>query len=341
MSINVCLIGAGRIGRIHAANLTHHPGATLAAVVDTDAAAAAALAKRHGAAVRDVDTALADPNLDAVVIASSTDTHLVLIEACSKAGKPMLCEKPLDLDIGRAGRAVQLAEAAGVPLFIGFNRRFDPSFRRIHDDVAADAIGAVEVVTITSRDPEPPLIDYVRRSGGLFRDMTIHDLDMARWLLGEEPVRVFATARCLVEPAIGESGDVDTAVLVLETARGGMCQITNSRRCAYGYDQRVEVFGARGMLRVDNRSATGVEQAGAAGVLREPALPFFLERYQEAYRLEMDDFVRAVEGGANTLARARDGLQALLLAEAAEMSRREQSSVPVPEWKQNSDIVLD
>jgi myo-inositol 2-dehydrogenase/D-chiro-inositol 1-dehydrogenase len=239
----------------------------------------------------------------------------------------VLCEKPLDLDSNRAQQSLALAAAAKVALFVGFNRRYDPSFRRLRDAVTAGTIGAVEVVSITSRDPAPPPLEYLRRSGGLFRDMTIHDLDMARWLLGEEPVWVFAAGSCLVDPSIGELDDVDTAALVLQTAAGRVCQITNSRRCSYGYDQRVEVFAANGMLRADNQTATRVEHASEAGFLREPALPFFLERYRDAYRLEIDDFIRAVEGEAHTLADARDGVNALLLAEAAERSRREQRPV--------------
>src|SRR5690606_12538914 len=238
--IRLSLFGAGRIGRIHAANAAAHPDAELRFIVDVDARAAEELARATGAQAADAATALAG-GVDAVLVASSTATHLPLIEAAARAGLPVLCEKPLDLDTGRARRAVEVAGQAGIPLFVGFNRRYDPGFRRIKDEIAAGAIGRVEVVSITSCDPAPPPLDYVRRSGGLFRDMTIHDLDMARWLLGEEPVSVFASASTLVDPAIGAAGDVDTAVVVLRTASGALCQVTNSRRCAYGYDQRIEV----------------------------------------------------------------------------------------------------
>lgn len=324
MSVRIGLFGAGRIGRIHAENLAAHPAAELAYIVDVDHNAAASLAERTGARAVDAETALSDGTLDAVVIASSTDTHLPLIEAAARARLAVFCEKPLDLDAARARDAVRIAEQAGTRLCVGFNRRYDPGFRRVHDEIAAGRIGRVEVVSITSRDPAPPPLAYVRRSGGLLRDMTIHDLDMARWLLGEEPVSVFASGSCLVDASIGEAGDIDTVVVVLRTAGGVLCQVTNSRRCAYGYDQRIEAFGAEGMLRADNETATRVVHAGAGGFLGEPALPFFLERYRDAYRLEIDDFVRTVAGGhaSGSLAGGRDGVRALELADAAEASWR-------------------
>jgi myo-inositol 2-dehydrogenase / D-chiro-inositol 1-dehydrogenase len=322
MSINLCLFGAGRIGQIHAANIAAHADAALRYVVDVDPAAAARLASSLGAAATDVQAALGDEDVQGVVIATSTDTHLALIEAAASAGKAIFCEKPLDLDEAKARRCIEVAAAARVPLYVGFNRRYDPSFRRLKDEIAAGTIGPVEVISITSRDPAPPPADYIRRSGGMFRDMTIHDLDMARWLLGQEPSSVFASGSCLVDAAVGEAGDIDTAVVVLQTAGGAFCQITNSRRCSYGYDQRIEVFGADGMLRADNETATRVELADRRGFRREPALPFFLERYREAYRLEMDDFVGALQGKKTSLAEGEDGLRALVLADAAERSRQ-------------------
>jgi myo-inositol 2-dehydrogenase/D-chiro-inositol 1-dehydrogenase len=328
MTINLCVFGAGRIGQIHAANIAAHRDATLKYVVDVDPAAATRLATRLGAVATDVEAALADAHVQAVVIATSTDTHLSLIEAAASAGKAVFCEKPLDLDEGNARKCIAAAAEASIPLFVGFNRRYDPSFRRLKDEIAAGTIGAVEVVSITSRDPSPPPSDYIRRSGGMFRDMTIHDLDMARWLLGEEPSSVFASGSCLVDPDIGKAGDIDTAVVVLETASGRFCQITNSRRCRYGYDQRIEVFGAEGMLRADNETATRVEHAGREGFRREPALPFFLERYRQAYRFEMDDFIRALMGEDTSLADGEDGLKALILADAAERSRQTGRRVP-------------
>jgi myo-inositol 2-dehydrogenase/D-chiro-inositol 1-dehydrogenase len=327
MTVKLCLFGAGRIGQIHAANVAAHRGAFLKYVVDVDAAAAERLARSVDAAATDVQTALADPDVQGVIIATSTDTHLSLVEAAAAAGKAVFCEKPLDLDQANARRCIAVAAEASIPLFVGFNRRYDPSFRRLKDEIAAGAIGAVEVVSITSRDPSPPPADYIRRSGGMFRDMTIHDLDMARWLLGEEPSSVFASGSCLVDDDIGKAGDIDTAVVVMETRGGRFCQITNSRRCSYGYDQRVEVFGASGMLRADNETATRVEYAGPDGFRREPALPFFLERYRRAYQLEMEDFLRALNGETTNLSDGHDGLKALILADAAERSRQSKQAV--------------
>jgi myo-inositol 2-dehydrogenase/D-chiro-inositol 1-dehydrogenase len=320
VTFRICLIGAGRIGSIHAANLVRHERVELAAIVDAQAAAAAALAARHGTQAASLEQALNDPSLSAVLIASSTDTHHDLIAACVRRGLPVLCEKPLDLDFARARDSVRRAHAAGVGLYLGFNRRFDPSFSRVHDELRSGRLGALEVLSITSRDPTPPPADYVRRSGGLFRDMMIHDLDMAVWLMGEAPAEVFASGACLAEPAIGEAGDIDTATVVMRTAAGRLCQITNSRRCSYGYDQRIEAFCAGGLIRADNDRRTRVEVATDGGFTREPALPFFLERYAEAYRLELDAFVRALDGEVTDLAGGEEALLSLALADAADRS---------------------
>ncbi|HEX5650414.1 MAG TPA: inositol 2-dehydrogenase [Steroidobacteraceae bacterium] len=318
--LRVALIGAGRIGRIHADNLTRTAGARLACVCDADPGAAAALAAQCHSVVATVEHALDDAAIDTLLIASSTDTHADLIEAGARSGKSVFCEKPLDLDLARARRCVEAAGRAGIVLRLGFNRRYDPSFARLKAELLAGAIGPLATLAITSRDPAPPPIEYVRRSGGLFRDMMIHDFDMARWLLAEEPVEVYARGACFVDPAIGAAGDVDTAAVLLTTASGRMCQITNSRRCSFGYDQRIEAFGAAGMLRADNATATHVEHASAAGFTTEPALPFFLERYAEAYRRELLDFVRACAGESVELATAEDGVRALVLADAAQRS---------------------
>ena len=213
-----------------------------------------------------------------------------------------------------------MAEKSNVLLCLGFNRRHDPDFERLKAEAVSGTIGMVEVVSIVSRDPSPPPPDYVRRSGGLFRDMMIHDLDMGRWLLGEEPNRVFATGSALADPLIGSLGDIDTAVAVLSTASGRLCQITNSRRCRYGYDQRIEVFGSQGMVRADNRTRTRVEKATTEGFTTEPLLPFFLERYATAYRIQLDRFISAVGGEDVDLPLGHDGLRALQLAEAAQES---------------------
>jgi myo-inositol 2-dehydrogenase/D-chiro-inositol 1-dehydrogenase len=327
--LQIALFGAGRIGQIHARNVAQRDDAGLRYVVDTDEAAARRLAGVHGASTSDPATVLADPAVDAVVIATSTDTHAELIQAAARAGKAIFCEKPLDLDATRAEQTLQVVTQQRARLALGFNRRYDPSFRRLKREVVSGRVGEVEVVSITSRDPAPPPLAYIGRSGGLFRDMMIHDLDMARWLLGEEPVSVYARGSALVDPAIGAAGDIDTAVVVLETATGRLCQITNSRRCSYGYDQRIEVFGSRGLVRADNDTATRVVVADDAGFASEPALPFFLERYAAAYRAEIEEFVRAVRGESAELATGLDGLRALELANAAQQSLESRSAIAV------------
>jgi myo-inositol 2-dehydrogenase / D-chiro-inositol 1-dehydrogenase len=315
--INFCQFGAGRIGAIHAGNIASHPGARLRIIVDPDRAAAERLAERYGAAVESQAKTLTDRAVDAVVIASSTDSHADLVEAAGRAGKAVFCEKPLDLERRRAEACVVVARECGVPLMVGFNRRFDPNFVRLERQIRDGRVGRLELLTITSRDPAPPPVEYVRRSGGLFRDMTIHDFDMARWLLAEEPVEVFAAASVLVDPGIGEAGDVDTAVVTLRTASGVLCQISNSRRAAYGYDQRIEAFGSKGSLRAENVAESTVSFAGADGIVSDKPVHFFLERYAEAYRRELDHFISAIVSGTPPLVGGNDGVKALALADAA------------------------
>ena len=323
--------GAGRIGAIHAANLSASGAARLKHVVDVNAAAAGALAAKHGARVSDTATALADPEVGAVIIASSTDTHAELVIAAARAGKAIFCEKPVDLSLARVDEALAAVRAAGVPMLVGFNRRFDPSFAELHRRIVAGAIGTVEQVVITSRDPAPPPLAYIGVSGGMFRDMTIHDFDMARWMLGEEPTEVFATGAALVDPAIAAAGDIDSAMVLLRTASGRMAHINNSRRAAYGYDQRVEVHGSLGRLVAGNRAGTTVEQADAQAVSADKPLHFFLERYADAYRIELAAFIEAVAQGAPMPVGAQDGRQALVLAEAALLSLRANRPVAVSE----------
>ena len=315
--VTLAQFGAGRIGKIHAANIQRSPRAALKYVVDVDKAAAEALAAASGASVADADKVFADGAVDGVIVASSTDTHKPLVEAACRAGKAVFCEKPVDLDSARVREVVKAVEKAGVLFFVAFNRRFDPSFSALHQALRAGRIGKVEQVIITSRDPGPPPASYVKVSGGLFRDMMIHDLDMARWLLAEEPTGVYAVGSCLVDPAIGKLGDVDTAAVTLKTAGGAICQITNSRRAVYGYDQRIEVFGSAGMLRAGNHTPTTVEVSDGTGVIGDKPMFFFLERYAEAYRLELDHFLDCLEKGTKPLAGVEDGLRSLLLADAA------------------------
>jgi myo-inositol 2-dehydrogenase / D-chiro-inositol 1-dehydrogenase len=326
--IQVCQFGAGRIGKIHAPNLARHEAFHLRYVVDVNDDAARALAERFGATATDALSALADPAVDAVLIASSTDTHADLMEAAARAGKAIFCEKPIDLDRKRVDACLKVVAEAGVPCMIGFNRRFDPSFRALKEALDAGRIGEVEIVTVISRDPEPPGPDYIRVSGGLFRDMTIHDFDMARWLLGEEPVEVFATASCLVEPAIGQVGDFDTALVTMRTASGKLCQISNSRRATYGYDQRIEVHGSKGMLRAHNMLENLVEHAGDHGMTGAKPLYFFLERYADAYRRELDHFAECLRSGRAPSPGPEDGRRSLALADAATESAATGRPVP-------------
>jgi myo-inositol 2-dehydrogenase/D-chiro-inositol 1-dehydrogenase len=320
--ITFAQFGAGRIGAIHAANLAASGNARLRYVVDVNQAAAAALANKHGARVANVGTALGDPEVDAVIIASSTDTHADLAIAAAKAGKAIFCEKPIDLSLKRVDACLAAVKKAKVPMLVGFNRRFDPSFAALRQRILDGAIGAVEQVIVTSRDPGPPPVSYLKVSGGQFRDMTIHDFDMARWLLGEEPSEIFAYGSCLVDPAIGKVGDTDSVMIVMKTKSGKLAHINNSRRAAYGYDQRIEVHGAKGRLLAGNRTATTVEQADATNVSADKPLHFFLERYADAYRIELAAFLDALANKKPMPVGAEDGRRALVLAEGAAKSLR-------------------
>lgn len=322
--LGIAVIGAGRIGRIHAANIAANPAARLIGVADVDAASAESLAGACGVRSMTLEETF---TADAVLIASPTPTHAGYIERAAAAGRAIFCEKPIDLSAERVRACLQAVQRAGVALMVGFNRRFDPHFATLKRRLDAGEIGSLELLTIISRDPAPPPPAYVATSGGLFRDMMIHDLDMARFLLGEEPVDVHAAASCLVDVAIGAAGDVDTAVVTLQTASGRLCQISNSRRASYGYDQRIEAHGAKGLLRAGNVTATTVERANADGFVSDPALPFFLERYAAAYRAELDAFIAAVTRGVAPLPDGDDGLRALLLADAATESARTSATI--------------
>jgi myo-inositol 2-dehydrogenase / D-chiro-inositol 1-dehydrogenase len=320
--LEIAHFGAGRIGQIHAANIAVMKDVRLRYIVDVNPDAAQKLAALHGAKLASERDALADPGVSAVLIASSTDTHARLAIAAARAGKAIFCEKPIDLSLKKVDGCLAEVEKAGVPMFVGFNRRFDPSFSALKSRLDAGEIGALEQVVISSRDPGPPPLSYIRVSGGMFRDMTIHDFDMARWLLGEEPVEVFAMGECLVDRKIGAAGDIDSAMVLLRTASDRMCHINNSRRAAYGYDQRIEVFGAKGMLRAENIGETTVEHFGPRGTVADRPLDFFLERYASAYRGEMAAFVSALRNRRAMPVGAKDGRQALVLAEAALASHK-------------------
>ena len=315
------LLGAGRIGKLHGANLAAAPNAKLVAIADVMEEAARELADQTNSEARSADAIIDADDIDAVLVGTSTDTHADFIERSVKAGKAVLCEKPVDLDSKRIEACLEVVHASGKPLMIGFNRRFDPNFSELKARLDDGAVGDVEMVNIMSRDPGPPPIAYIERSGGLYRDMMIHDFDMARFLLGEEAVEVYAVGSSLVDPAIGDAGDVDTAMVTMRTESGKLCQISCSRRATYGYDQRIEVHGSKGMIRAGNLHETTVEVATGDGFTYDPVLNFFLERYSPAYRLELAHFVEAIGSGLAPSPSGQDGLMAQRLADAASLSR--------------------
>ncbi|MDG1282673.1 MAG: inositol 2-dehydrogenase [Pseudorhodobacter sp.] len=321
--LRIGVLGCGRIGQVHARSLMRLDGVKLVAVADAFASSAEALAAKTGAEVRDTAAILASADIDAVILCTPTDTHYDLIHAAARAGKAIFCEKPVDMSADRIRDCIKVVEDHNVPFLTAFNRRFDPNFANVQARIRAGEIGEVEIVTILSRDPAPPPVSYIKSSGGIFRDMMIHDFDMARFLLGEEPVQVFAVGAALVDPTIGEAGDVDTAAVTLTTASGKICTISNSRRASYGYDQRIEVHGSKGMLRAENILENSVEVATDAGFRRAPAQNFFLERYESAYLSEMASFVKAVASGVSPAPSITDGLRAQLIADAATLSLAE------------------
>jgi len=325
--MQVALIGAGRIGRIHAGNLARQPGVTLRYVVDVDPVAAGALAARHGAQVASAEAALADQDVRAVVIGSSTDTHADLIVRAAAAGKAIFCEKPVDLSVERARSCADAVARAGVVCMIGFNRRYDPTFAAVKERLGNGEVGEPEMLVITSRDPGAPPVEYLKRSGGIFRDMLIHDFDVVRWILDDEAATLYATGSVLTDAAIGSVGDIDSTAVTIRTRKGRIAVINTSRRAAYGYDQRFEVLGSKGMLQATNHTPTQVVASTAAGVAAEKPEHFFLERYRAAYAIEMAHFFDAVANGVAVRTTIEDGVKALELANAATASWRDQRIV--------------
>lgn len=320
---NVAIFGAGRIGRIHAANLAALSGVRLQFVCDPVAGAAAELAARHGATVATPEVVFDDPTIDAVAIASSTDTHSDLINRAAAAGKHIFCEKPVDMSVPRAQASAAAVRAAGVACMIGFQRRFDPTFNEARQRLDRGEIGDPEMLVITSRDPGAPPPEYIKVSGGIFRDMLIHDFDVFRWILcadGDEAEWLSATGSVLTDPAITALGDMDSTAVTIRTHKGRLCQINTSRRAAYGYDQRFEVLGSRGMLQCGNHTPSEVRQWDAFGVRGDKPEPFFLQRYQAAYRLEITHFFECLQSGAPFRTSIADGVAAQRLAEAAALS---------------------
>ena len=328
------VIGAGRIGKIHAENLTTRiSGATVAAIADVDLKAAQELAHRLQvpAVEEDYHKLLSDTGIDAVAICSSTDTHAKIVVEAARAGKHIFCEKPIDLGLEKIDTALQAVDNAGVKLQLGFNRRFDPNFRKVRRMVAEGRIGTLHLVRITSRDPAPPPLSYIKVSGGMFLDMTIHDFDMARYLSGSEVEEVYTMAGVMVDPAIGEAGDVDTALITLRFANGAIGSIDNSRKAIYGYDQRVEVFGSNGMVQAHNNTPDQDIYFDADGVHSAKPLYFFLERYMESYAVEMAEFVQSIREDTLPPVTGMDGRIPVVIGMAAKKSYLEHRPVRLSE----------
>ncbi|SCD24993.1 inositol 2-dehydrogenase [Brucella inopinata] len=331
MVTRLALLGAGRIGKVHAGAIASDRRARLVAVADANEDAAKAIADASGAQVRSIDEIERASDVDAVLICTPTNTHADLIERFARAGKAIFCEKPIDLDIARVHACLAVIRETGAKVMLGFNRRFDPHFVAVRKAIDDGRIGKVEMVTITSRDPGAPPADYIKVSGGIFRDMTIHDFDMARFLLGEEIESVAASASVLVDPKIGELGDYDSASVILTTASGRQCVISNSRRASYGYDQRIEVHGSLGAVSAENQRPVSIEIASKDGYNRPPLHDFFMTRYTAAYAAEIGAFIDALDSGKAPMPSAEDGLKALALAEAALRSVKEGRTVKVAE----------
>lgn len=313
----VALFGAGRIGQVHAKNISEHPLSELVSVTDIFYDTAKSLADKYDAEVREASDVFNDKIIDAILIGSSTDTHAELIELAAKSGKFIFCEKPVDLSLERVRECLKVVEENNATLMLGFNRRFDPQFSKVQEMYAAGAIGKAELINITSRDPAAPPVSYIKVSGGLFRDMSIHDLDMACFITGEDPIAVTAAGTCVVDPEIGKAGDIDTAVITLEFPSGCLATINNSRRTTYGYDQRLEIHGEKGMLQVNNILEHQVVTTTNKGPTGAKPQFFFLERYEQAYRAEWSHFIDAIAGNTTLSTTGKDGERSLAIADAA------------------------
>jgi len=332
--INVGVIGAGRIGKLHAEHLAYRvPGANVIAVADIrlEAARKCATELQIPSAVQDYREIMANRDIEAVVICSSTDTHAQMIEEAAAAGKHIFCEKPIDFDLARIDKALEAVDKAGVKLQVGFNRRFDPNFKRVREMVAAGKIGTPHILRITSRDPAPPPIEYIKVSGGIFLDMTIHDFDMARYLIGSEASEIYAAGGVMVDPEIGKAGDVDTAVITLRFANGVIGTIDNSRKAVYGYDQRVEVFGSAGMVAISNNTPDTAVHSNAEGVHSSLLLFFFVERYTDSYIAEMRAFVECIQQDKTPPVTGVDGRIPVVMGYAARKSYQESRPVKLSE----------
>ena len=339
--VKVGIIGAGRIGRVHITSITTRvPNAVIKTVADpflTEETADWAKSMGVEKTTKDYKEIIEDPEIDAVLICSSTDTHSPISIEAIKAGKHVFCEKPIDHDVDKIMEVIKALEGTGLKYQVGFNRRFDHNFQSLQETVAQGKIGTPQIIKITSRDPEPPSIDYVKVSGGMFLDMTIHDFDMARFLAGCDAEEVYAQSANLVDPAIGEAGDVDTAVITLKMENGAIAVIDNCRKAVYGYDQRAEVFGSEGMAAISNDSQSTTVISNAQGVTGEKPMFFFLERYMDAYGKEITAFIDAIEKGKDTPLNVYDGLKPVLMGLAAKKSSQEHRPVKISENKEESN----
>ncbi len=327
--IRFALIGAGFIGSVHARNLAAHPGVDFALVHDTDPTRATAVAAQHGARVApDLESIFTSPEIDAVFIASSTNTHAAYLERAALAGKAILCEKPIDLSLERARQAVRAVQQAGVPAMINFNRRFDASHAELKAAVDAGEVGVVELIQMTSRGPSVPPLDYIKVSGGQFRDQTIHFFDLLRWITGDDPTEIHVMGAALADPRVALTGDVDTSIALLRMRGGALCQIDSVRRTSYGYDERIEVFGAQGLVESRRQRFRGVSRYRGDKIVEDGLYAGWFERIEASYYAALDAFVTAVQSGTAPAPSLDDGLKALMIAEAATTSL--QTGAPVP-----------
>ncbi len=328
------LFGAGLMGGIHGRNIATHPRAKLQYVYDINAAAAEQLASRFGARVASSPEEIwvAD-DVDAVLIASSTNTHADLLSSAIQAQKPIYCEKPIDLNISRVKAVVQEAYHANIPILIGFSRRFDPNHLGVREAIENGKIGKLEMMHLTSRGPQPPPISYVKVSGGQFRDQTIHFFDLACWIADEAPIEVYATGAALIDPAIGEAGDIDTSMLILKMPSGALCHIDNSRRSSYGYDERIEVFGSEGMVQSNRKPTREVALYTGTKVIFDGLHPDWFGRLGPSFALALDTFISTLEGNEIPYPSLMDGLRAQMIAEAAVESLHKNQPVKITYWQ--------
>jgi myo-inositol 2-dehydrogenase/D-chiro-inositol 1-dehydrogenase len=333
-TLGIALLGSGRMAHVYGPKINAHPGLRLSVVYNPNLGSAEAIVAQYGGhALGELDRALNHPDVDAVLIATPANTHLEYVIASAKAGKPTFCEKPLDQSLDRAQQCVDALQSNPVPFMLGFNRRFDPDIAALQRAVRAGELGQLSFLMSTSREPAPPPMSYVRNSGGYFVDATIHDIDLMCWIAGERPVQVFAAGSCLTNPEIGALGDCDTAMTTLKMPSGLLVHINNSRQCAYGFDQRIEAFGEKGMLQTTNQRDENLIRSGGDNTdARAPLKHFFLERYDTSFAHALDEFYRAVIQGRAPSCTVQDGRDALKIALACDQSRQSGTTVTL-DWK--------